>query len=237
VRYRAGAGGDLVAAIPDRCPFAAEDDGSCELGRVHERPRKTGPCHPLQVMRCRTHARCFTLYPSGFAPYQRIGVERRGPEGSLLVPDAGADATSLDFSGTIFEAALDGARGQAWRRESSGDGEGWWGTQGRHLQMAGELFGVASSVDTQLRERLGALLEIDTLSLSESSAVWSEGYRSRSRAILGVLARLRRTPGRVLRLLHAGFLAGRWGRPLWWRDGRRIVETLPFQPPGRASPA
>lgn len=222
-----------MASIPDRCPLGARS-GGCALRRVHERPRKTGPRHPLLVMRCGTHGRCFTLYPPGHAPYQRYAVERRGPEGELLVVEAGSDPTRVDFSGTLFEAGLDGEAGRAWpRRSASASGcERWWPRQERHQLWAGEVLGVASGVSAPLRERIAAVLGVATLSLEAAGRDWGKGYRVRGCAIMHVLRGMRRTLGRMLRLLHVGFLARRWGLPMLWREERRTVETLPFPPPG-----
>lgn len=237
VPYLRGAGDVLVASLPDVCPFA-EQSGGCVLRRVHERARKTGPGHPIQVMRCRTHDRCFTLYPPGHAPYQRFAIERRAPDGGLLVVEGETDPVRTDFGGTVFEAGLDGKEGRAWRRCSSSEDEydRWWGRQGRHQRLAGELLGVAAGVSAQERERVAALLGVGMLTLEEAGRDWHDGYRTRGRAITLVLRCVRRTFGRMLRLLHAGFLSRRWGRPMLWHAGRRTVETLPFPPPGTPQP-
>jgi len=91
-------------------------------------------------------------------------------------------------------------------------------------------------VSAQERERVAALLGVETMTLAEAGRDWDHGYRARGGAIARVLRRVRRTFGRMLRLLHAGFLFGRWGRPMLWRDDRRTVETLPFPPSGTPPP-
>lgn len=236
--YRRGPDDVLVPEIPDECPFVGGGDGPCVLRGVHDRPRKTGPCHPLRVMRCETHGRCFTLYPLGYAPYQRVGVEQRGPDGSLLVLDGDQQAAQVDFSATLFEAALDGAEARAWRRRpSQASCDRWWATQGRRLLRAGAMLGVGPDVSDSQRVRTAALLGVETLLLKESTARWQQGYRARGQAVTAVLCRMGRSVGRALRLLHAGFLAGHWGCPMFWHDGRRLVEILPFQPPGTAAPS
>ena len=57
--------------FPCRGPCSSWDERPCRLASDHDRERKTGPCFPIRVMRCRVHGHGFTLYPPGHVPYGR----------------------------------------------------------------------------------------------------------------------------------------------------------------------
>lgn len=63
------ADGHLQCRILD-CPWAGRDE-ACAVVQHDRRVRKTGPTHPLVVLRCLVHACSFTVYPPGFVPYGR----------------------------------------------------------------------------------------------------------------------------------------------------------------------
>jgi hypothetical protein len=228
--YVLDSGGHLAAEMPSCCPVAADGSGHkvCKLSVHDRRGRKTGPEHQLTVVACGTHGCGFTLYPPGYAPYRRQPVVRLSPAGAPV--ESEGDDKSSQLSGTLFEAAVDARHGRAWAR-SSGDGvpDRWWGTQGRHLDLASRLVGVARGLADRIREAISAVLSVGTLVLRETSR--AEGYRAIGKAVCQVLQRLR-GPRRAVHLLTCGHLIGHWGEPLHWDAGRRVIERSPFSTRG-----
>jgi hypothetical protein len=225
--YTAGIDGRLAAELPTCCPHTAAGE-RCKVSIHDQRRRKTGPIHPLAVARCAAHDASFTLYPPGFAPYQRQAVQHLSPDGQEMTPELKDGEPAAEWRGTLFEAAVDGKEGHAWSRSSdeAPGAERWWGTQGRHLRRSASLLGVACDLADRVREAIGATLSIGTLVLRELSA--ATGYRAIGRAVCDVLSHLRGGAGRALRLLVCGHLAGQWGAPWRWDPARRVVERSPF---------
>ena len=99
-------------------PYAADEDGAwrpvsvipqCPWAEVHEpcrilqhgfRERKTGPEFPIQVLRCGSHKRHFTVYPMGHVPYGRVSMAPVDPGGEALEVMEGEPAAS--WRGTLF---------------------------------------------------------------------------------------------------------------------------------------
>ena len=222
--------GHLVAQIPSCCPGGLEpSDADCVIVIHSYRHRKTGPEHPLTVVRCRTHECCFTLYPPAFAPYARLPVLRVSPDDQPLSTDITIveDLLSRDFSETVFAAALASAQGDAWSRESFDDApDHWWSTQNRHLQLATRLTGLSPDLNEPARMAIAAELSID--SLQQKAGSRCKGYRAIGSAVCDVLRQLHRGPRRAFTLLVCGFLSGRWGEPLRWLVDRQTIDRSPF---------
>ena len=201
----------------------------------HLRTRKTGPCFALTVLRCLTHNRAFTLYPPGFVPYGRVAVAPVAPDGSAVV-QAVVDAQA--FAGTLFDAALDAAQGEAWPRQCEGGTDRWWGRQCRHVDAALSICGVAPTLLAPAREAQAAALDVPTLLLLEHAAAIAAapGYRSRGRAVRAVLDRVPAGPCPLQRVLAAGHLAGLWGPPLLWEPGIGRLRCLSFRGDGTRPP-
>ena len=87
--YLPGDDGVLSPKLPLMGPCSAEHDGECRLSVDHRRARKTGPCFPITVMRCREHGHSFTLYPPGHVPYGRRAVAPVAVDGSLVQGEDG----------------------------------------------------------------------------------------------------------------------------------------------------
>ena len=229
----------LEPDLPDVCPFAVDGERSCELRLLRQRPRKTGPRFPLWVLRCGAHCRAFTLYPPGFAPWQRQSVERLSPEGSPTIGEK-SDPVRLDFGGTIFDAALDAARGHSWPRATGTcpTPDRWWNTQRRQLAFATAIVGVSPHIEEHRRELMVRTLAVDTLVLRDAAQLQtaSPGYRSRGCAVVDVLRVLARRASRFVRLLWCGHLIGRWGRALRWDPVRRTLERPSFPTLGTGPP-
>lgn len=229
--YRAGAGGILAAEPPDRCPLSSPGESSCHLTWHHSRRRKTGPGFALEVFHCQTHGRHFTLYPPGFAPYQRQPLLGLAPDGGEPIADSeGGDAAR--YAETLFEAAVAARDGQRWSRESKElkqIGDRWWSTQNRHLDRALLMLGLAATLSTKLRELIASVLSVDLLTLLERSSAC--GYRQKGAAICAVLEVL--SDRRLFRLLSSGQSVGLWGDVDYWDRQRRVRL---FRLPGTRSP-
>lgn len=236
--YFPGGGGVLEPAIPTTCPQASSRGKHCEVRRHFIRPRKTGPCFPLTVARCYTHGCSFTLYPPAFGPYLRAPVLQLAPDGTAPLPEKRAPQGLEAFEGTLFQAALDGERRQAWARNSrAGVPDRWWSTQGRQLDLALRLLGIARDLGARLRERIASVLSLDQLFLRDQSRAEKAGYHGRANAICAVLRRLERGATAALRLLFSGRLIGHWGTPRNWDRRRQVLERLPFRLPPIRAPA
>jgi len=197
-------------------PSAAPCGPGCGIRHHDSRERKTGPEHPLLVVRCIVHNRSFTIYPPGFTPYGR----RR------LVP------RHQRWEATIFEAALDAGEGEGERWSDTGQQGGWWSTQWRHLRRIGELFGLGG--DGRLGERVAQLLRVDLhVHLEAREAFGAGGFRRRGRAVRQVLVAVRDAGGDVLRrLLRAGYAASLWGRGFWADPRWGLRPVMVFCDPG-----
>jgi len=142
------------------------------------------------------------------------------------------------FEGTLFQAALDAERRKAWARDSrDGAPDRWWSTQGRHIDLALRLLGIARHIDDRLRERIAGVLSIDHLFLRDQSKVEKSRYHARAGAVCAVLRRLQRSATAALRLFFCGRLIGHWGAPRNWDPRRQILERLPFRLPPIRAPA
>lgn len=204
---------------------------------MRDRPRKTGPRHPLAVLRCTTHDCGFTLYPPGFGPYLRAPVLRRSPDGGEV-----RSPTGSDLSGTIFDAALDAAAARPWNRGASTTTTAplcWWSSQGRLIEGALRFLGLGASQSHRLRDAVAQVLSVGGLVLRDQAALAHDGggYRSRGLAIKTVLDAALRTTSTAMRLLTCGHVTGRWGKPLQWDPLQRRLWTVPFRLPGTAPPS
>lgn len=236
----------MRARLPARCPLFAQDGGACRICRHHFRQRKTGPCHPLEVVRCRTHAGAFTLYPPGHVPYGRQAVEPLAPDGGRLLGERTEgepnDPLEQQLAGGLFDAALDAAAGRCWPRCSERYGDGglarYWSGQGRLLGRCMVLTGVAEQQSAELRDHIADVLGVERMLLDEQAQAVLEapGYRSRGRAVCAVLRAMRPSRLRYQRLSEAGRLAGLLGPALYWDQGRGVLVRVPFRLTGTRDP-
>lgn len=141
------------------------------------------------------------------------------------------------WRGTVFDAALDAADGLPWDRVSPGGSDTWWGTQVRLLMLCMDLVGVNPDLSAELRHQLGELHGVDTMTLElcAKEVVRSPGYRSRGQAVATVLGRIP-TRSALRRILAAGHLTGRWGRPLWWDGEVGVMRSWAFPTSGTDPP-
>ena len=235
--------GQLRAVLPSRCPIAAPGEGGCRLVVRHRRRRVTGPCFPLDVVRCATHPdHAFTLYPAGHFPYGRTALARCSTSGPLLLdPETRAPL----WDDTVLQAAQEAASEARWPPHSAMTTPGVRRTQGRHLDLAGLVLGVHPELDDGERERIATRLRVPTMSLRTAGALWSTSWTCRGAAIVLALAAVPVDASLLDRLLSAGYEAGLWARPRRWEPPRRWVlarrsarperSTSPL-PPSRAPP-
>lgn len=236
--------------MPRAGPCSDADERHCHIVVHDYRLRKTGPRHSLAVFKCKVHGGCFTAYPPGHVPYGRQPLTIVSPDGtsvsSGIVPGAG------QFADTLFDAALDAAKGRAWRRPVDVEwcpdtqtrlpapvaAEGLvWSTQVRHLDRVTQLLGL-DAPDADARVAFAEILAIDTLVLHEQSG--ASGYRARGRAVEAVLAAIGdRAPD--ARLTEAGAKAGLWRIPLRWDAHTKQLRRRPYRgagtPRARAGPS
>jgi hypothetical protein len=160
-----GPSGALVAELPAFCPGHSASDG-CEVKRHGLRARMQGPAHALVVAQCVEHARSFTLYPPGWAPYGRRPLCHVSP--------AGSPARSDSYASTLFGAVQDAASGVLWPRAGAAAHEAVHRTQGRHIELARELLGMGKSVGTRIREAIATTLGVPLLVLCEASRAFEQ---------------------------------------------------------------
>ena len=233
--YKPGADGRMEPQRPASCPYRGEDESPCRLTLHMWRERMTDPGYPLRVVWCAVHGHYFTLYPPGYAPWQRSALFPVASDGGRIhgLPP-GADG----FSETLFDAALDASAGVAWSRDCPVDKR--WSTQGRRLELAQRLCGVAPELADSVRDLVAEALRVDGLLLHEQAEALrlDGGYRRRGgavRAVLEVLARGRGVPADEA-LLHAGFVVGAWGLPRRWDPVAGVLRTRPFPGGGTRAP-
>lgn len=206
----------MLPLAPDQCCRAVDGGQRCDLRVHHWRDRKTGPEFPLLVMECRTHQVAFTLYPPGHVPYGRAAVAPVDFEGQLLhVGGEQGREAGLSWEQTLYGAALDAARRQAWPRSNGGPQQGCWRTQGRRIAQLALIAGLAADVDSPMVGPLGVSL----LGQREARAAYAQakGYEDRGRAVRLIAMELQSASCDVLGLmLAAGFACGQWGYPLRW---------------------
>lgn len=168
----------------------------CHVVLHNHRDRKTGPCHPLAVVRCLQHDVSFTVYPTGFTPYSRRPL-----------------TTSIDATDPSLVDVCSSAEEGPWPR-GGGEPPGVWSTQVRLIERAAAINGMTG--DVAVRDAWAAATGVPLTWLFQGQH--ARGYRRRGAAVLRVAA------GRTLEeLLLGGYLAGCWGLPwMWERSPQRL---------------
>ena len=236
VPYVVDTSGRLAPTRIHCCPDASDDD-KCAIQRQQWRHRKTAVAHPLLVLRCLHHGRCFTIYPPGHVPYGRQPLAPLAPDGHPRRTD---DEGAAAWRNTLFDAVLDAAHGDAWARECPGGTDLWWSTQRRLLARISRLLGVCPELPQALRDQLAEVLNVDGSLLCELAAdvrVYP-GYQAQGRAACAVLQVVDAPWPAYCRLAEAGWMVGLWSRPMFPTSGGRHLITTPFRtvsaraPPG-----
>jgi hypothetical protein len=226
--YHPQAKGRLEPTTPSSGPCFEQDQQSCRISWHSWRKRKAGPEFELAVMQCKTHHRYFTVYPHGYAPYQRQPLAPISPSGG---PVLGLESATA-FEGTVFTAALDAAQGKAWQRSSQERNRPYWGTQLRQLQRALLLSGVSQALSENMQHQIATILGVASLLLHEwSQKLGQAGYRLRGQAVKVVLEQMRPSTQSARRLAEAGCILGLWGTPIDRRcclpHNRRSLNHMP----------
>lgn len=234
--------GRLMPELPDEGPCRERSSAPCRLAVDHTRCRKTGPCFPLTVLRCRAHGRySFTLYPPGHVPYGRYAVAPIAVDGGAVQQHGPEDARVADFAepwrSTIFVAAIDAAAGKPWPRLDAQPGP-WYSTHKRHLRRLARWFGLLE--DPSQRSHIAASLGVALLVITEGVRDLAGGssYRAFGAAIVRILfAMPKMTPlTRCDHLLGAGHHAGLWAQPLRWEPRSQQLRKVPFRPDAPRGP-
>lgn len=199
----------------------------CAISKHRWRSRKTGPGFPLRILRCRTHAHYFTVYPTGYTPHSR---QRLAPIASTAVASIEHAAAGGQWEGTVFEAAVGAAAGKLGLREViHGDPvEPRYGTQRRRIGRAGLLLALAAETGERVAEVVAQSLKLLGLEHQRARQAFSRARTlvARGAVIVSVLQVMPLTGALDTRLLAAGFLVGLWGRPALW-DAHTSSRTFP----------
>lgn len=215
----------------DRCPHDA-DGRPCRLSKQDWRERQTGPGFPVAILRCRTHGKYFTVYPTGFTPF---GRQRTAPAPQAGEPGAACDERAR-WTGTLFEAAAQAAAGNIGVRDAGYDAPSKprHSTQRRRVDRAARLLGLSAEIDEQSADTVAQALDLPGLDHRQARAEYgcAGTLRERGTAIMSALARIPVSPTLERRLLCAGVIVGLWGPPVLW-DPRfsRLFRPCGTDPP------
>ncbi len=227
--YEADGENKMVPEFPDTCPLGIKDGRPCRLFLDHRRSRKTGPCFPLSVMRCRTHEIALTLYPPGHTPWGREKWAPVAPDGAALSCEDGA----LRFQDTYFEAALVAAEGIVWPREkefAEDFHKPSFITQQCRVDRALRLLGLKG--DPGWREAFAQTLCIPGQRLHEAAQAlikWPSDLSAPGRAVRDVLSEIPRLLGDLFERLGAcGAAVGLWPVLHVWRPSLRQLQPRVF---------
>jgi hypothetical protein len=213
-----------LVAIPTRCVWWEAGADECDV-RLHLwRPRNTGPCHPLAVLKCH-HGSAFTLYPPGYGPYKRKSVAPMSGAGEVARiggdVDGGKEIGEPAYEGTVHGAAMDASRGERWPRESPADDPRRRRTQDRYIAQSAMLLGLANELAEQVAQDIAECLCVPYLALSDLRNRYSTAltYQEKGAAIVSALALIPADRTLGDRLLQSGFIGGMWRHPVRWDPG------------------
>ncbi len=223
VKYYPQEDGTFRPILPLEGPCRGEGL-QCVLGVKDWRERSTGPEFPLCVMCCKSHQVCFTLYPPGHVRYGRQPWVDLSPSGKVITPQRGPP-----FTGTYFQAAIDGDKGRAWPKESrEGSQAPRFETQRRHLARCCKLF----SIDNETMMEIAAeVLRVAGMVLNQAQR-WlktRKGYRIMASCVTSVLKQLAPSIQTFQGLASCGYYAGMWPPIQWWDELAGCFRGIPFR--------
>ena len=217
----------MFPVLPTACPLHSTDDHDCRIRINHLRNRKTGPEFPLFVLVCKEHNIGFTLYPPGYYPHSRHTLAPVSPDGSLLVQQR----DSHRFSGTLFDAPLDAAKGNIWHQESTENSlTPRLATQNRHLERIAGLFGIGEDSEPGQREEVSQILMVPGQLLYDSTVLLKNGCGTGNRGtiISRIVDQIPVYTTIFERLVEVGAGAGLWPTPLLCSPRHLTLNKTPF---------
>jgi hypothetical protein len=190
--------GQLSPEKPPCCPKRGEDGLACRIVVKEWRDRKTGPGHKLISYECVVHGTIFTLYPTGWWPYGRVGMGEACPN--------------------LHDAVADAVVNRLWPTEGHGH-HGCRKTQHRRITLSLQILGVDPVMLE--RDRVSAALElgIPTVKLISLANQARAGPTLAGRALVVIEATKLRPSHSVPALLRRGATLGRWPTPLITQRG------------------
>jgi len=205
--------------------------------RKHDfRKRKTGPCIPLRILRCKSHGQYFTVYPMGHVPYDRQPIVAVDFGGNPL--DERKKEGVARWRGSGFEAAVDASGKCLWLRERMGEKAqpGGYGSQRRWIERSARVLGLSDAIKPPVVEEIVEQLEVNGLEHHKARERYglASGLVERGKAILSVLNLIRFGEDLCARLMAAGTLGGCWGGVVLW-DPKFSRRLSPLSRVGRAS--
>ena len=220
--------GKLRPEVPDYGPCHVWDHCPCKIVAQFFRDRETGPCFPLLIVKCETHGKAFTIYPPGHFPHGRQLLAPVAPDGDSITKKHGPER----FEGTLFEAALDAARGRYWLRESEENSlTPRRVTQHRHLSRTALMLGVQPGLHERLREEISGILGLPGQVYYDNRMIVNERPDARrlGKAIRNLLNELEDSPSIFDRLAEVGANVCLWPPPNRW-DPRHKRFRSPSHP-------
>jgi len=219
--------GTMFPEIPNVCPHNHLDNNSCHIVNDHNRERKTGPCFPIRVLRCKTHKLGFTVYPPGHVPYGRQRIAPIEADSSQIIntPD------EHTFGGTFFDAAIDANNKNVWTKEFFENSIfPRYSTQINHIKRASLLLGIAPCLDEKLREIISQTLNVPGQLIFENASLIenSSGNQIKGEAVCNILNELSEKTLIFERLATVGHLIGLWPKLLLWDSKYKTLRQPSF---------
>ncbi|MEK6707023.1 MAG: hypothetical protein AABZ06_14690 [Bdellovibrionota bacterium] len=191
--------GVMKLVLPATAACKEKDEEHCDIKINGWRKRKTGPAHPLALVRCLVHKVLSIVYPPGFVPYARKKI------------DLSDQPSSLSW------AAYEADRKNLWPKVSTKlSGVRW--TQQVHIMRMLTMFGL--NVNEGVRVKIGYILGTpSTLSLSSHLTLCAEPCRRATfgAALVAIFNEIPKTSDLFTKLLECGQIVGLWGRHVLWR--------------------
>ncbi len=218
--------GTLRPELPDYGPCHVWNDRPCKITSSFFRNRETGPCFPLLIVKCETHDKAFTIYPPGHFPYGRKLLAQVAPNGDSITKENGLKR----FEGTLFDAAMDAAKGHHWPAESMESSlTPRRTTQSRHLSRTALMLGVQPGLHERLREEIKRILALPGQLYYDSTAIVNEHPDARhlGKAICKLLNELEDSPSIFDCLAEAGANVCLWPPPKRWDPRHKRFRSSP----------
>lgn len=220
----------MVPELPNVGPCADPDGQPCKLSSHHFRQRKTGPCFPLMVMSCQPHKKAFTLYPPGHTPYGRKPLANVAEDGTEITGDQGDHR----FQDTLFDAALDAAKGNFWFRRYGYDREKQKDTtQHCHLYRAQLILGIQSDMTEKQRETAGQILGVPGQLIHDSAILTTDNMddiQIQGLAVQRILDAIPHDSSPFEHLVQAAYDTdvGLWSEPIFLDSATRTLRPSTF---------